>query len=234
MYSYGGDRPEGGDPEDMSSEQTPEFQPALKVSDRARAMVVDVRASETDADRLALWLEVNGVAGSSYTYDMYFEAATDAGPDDLVQHDDELTVVIPEASVEKIRGATLDVSGEGQDAGMVIINPNSPPPSGSPAMGGRPPADLSGDVAQRVVAVLERQINPSIAAHGGRADLVAIEESIAYLRLSGGCQGCGLAKVTLSQGIEVAITDAIPEVTSVVDVTDHASGSNPYYEPAKK
>jgi Fe/S biogenesis protein NfuA len=101
-------------------------------------------------------------------------------------------------------------------------------------MGGRPPADLSGDVAQRVVAVLESQINPSIAAHGGRADLVAVEESTAYLRLSGGCQGCGLAKVTLSQGIEVAITDAIPEVTSVVDVTDHASGDNPYYEPAKK
>jgi Fe/S biogenesis protein NfuA len=151
-----------------------------------------------------------------------------------VQHDDELTVVIPEASVEKIRGATLDVSGAGDDAGMVIVNPNTPPPSGSPAMGGRPPADLSGDVAQRVVAVLESQINPSIAAHGGRADLVAVEESTAYLRLSGGCQGCGLAKVTLSQGIEVAITDAIPEVTSVVDVTDHASGDNPYYEPAKK
>jgi Fe/S biogenesis protein NfuA len=218
----------------MSSEQTPEFQPVLKVTDRARAMVLGVRASETDAERLALWLEISGVAGSNYTYDMYFEAATDAGPEDLVQHDDELTVVIPEASVEKIRGATLDVSGEGQDAGMVIINPNSPPPSGSPAISDRPPADLSGDVAQRVVAVLERQINPSIAAHGGRADLVAVEDSTAYLRLSGGCQGCGLAKVTLSQGIEVAITDAIPEVTSVVDVTDHASGSNPYYEPAKK
>jgi Fe/S biogenesis protein NfuA len=101
-------------------------------------------------------------------------------------------------------------------------------------MGDRPPADLSGDVAQRVVAVLDRQINPSIAAHGGRADLVAVEDATAYLRLSGGCQGCGLAKVTLSQGIEVAITDAIPEVTSVVDVTDHASGDNPYFEPAKK
>jgi Fe/S biogenesis protein NfuA len=220
--------------EDMSSQQTPEFQPVLKVSDRARAMVLEVRASETDGDRLALWLEVSGVAGSNYTYDMYFEAAADAGPDDLVQHDDELTIVIPEASVDKVRGATLDVSGAGEDAGMVIINPNSPPPTGSPAMGDRPPADLSGDVAQRVVAVLDRQINPSIAAHGGRADLVAVEDATAYLRLSGGCQGCGLAKVTLSQGIEVAITDAIPEVTSVVDVTDHASGDNPYFEPAKK
>ena len=74
-----------------------------------------------------------------------------------------------------------------------------------------------------------------IAMHGGRADLVAVDEDgVAYLRLSGGCQGCGLAAVTLSQGIEVALRDSVPEVVSVVDVTDHASGANPFYEPAKK
>jgi Fe/S biogenesis protein NfuA len=85
-----------------------------------------------------------------------------------------------------------------------------------------------------VVQVLERQINPSIAAHGGHAELVAVEDEVAYLRLSGGCQGCGMATVTLSQGIEVAIRDAVPEITRVVDVTDHASGDNPYFEAAKK
>ncbi|MGH9299755.1 MAG: NifU family protein, partial [Acidimicrobiales bacterium] len=76
--------------------------------------------------------------------------------------------------------------------------------------------------------------NPQIAAHGGFADLVAYEEGTAYVRMLGGCQGCGLASVTLSQGITVAIQDAVPEVTSVLDVTDHASGENPYYEAAKK
>jgi Fe/S biogenesis protein NfuA len=98
----------------------------------------------------------------------------------------------------------------------------------------RPAADLSGAVAQAVMQVLEEQINPAIASHGGRAELVAVEDSIAYLRLSGGCQGCGMASVTLSQGIEVAILDTVPEITEVVDVTDHASGSNPYFESAKK
>jgi Fe/S biogenesis protein NfuA len=97
-----------------------------------------------------------------------------------------------------------------------------------------PVGDLSGDVAQRILQVLEESINPAIASHGGRADLVAVEEEIAYLRLSGGCAGCGLAAVTLSQGIEVAIRDAVPEIDRVVDVTDHAAGTNPYYEPAKK
>ena len=89
-------------------------------------------------------------------------------------------------------------------------------------------------MAQRILQVLEHQINPSIASHGGRADLVAVEDDIAYLRLSGGCQGCGMASVTLSQGIEVAIKDNVPEILNVVDVTDHAQGANPYYEAAKK
>ncbi len=141
---------------------------------------------------------------------------------------------MPAQSLDRLRGAVLDLSQDEDGAGMVIRNPNRPPPSPrSPAMSG-PPPDLSGDVAQRLIQVLEEQINPAIAAHGGRADLVAVEGDTAYLRLSGGCAGCGLAAVTLSQGIEVAIRDGVPEIVNVVDVTDHASGSNPYYEAAKK
>ncbi|MBO0713433.1 MAG: NifU family protein [Acidimicrobiales bacterium] len=208
----------------------PTFSPVLRVSDAARAMVLEARTGEADGDKLALWLEVTGVGDGAYTYDLYFQSPADAGPGDAVQHHDELVVVVPEASVSKLQGATLDVAGEDDEAGMVVINPNTP----SPPIVSRPPADLSGEVAQRVLTVLETQVNPSIAAHGGRADLVAVEEGTAYLRLSGGCQGCGLASVTLTQGISVAISDSVPEVTNVVDVTDHQSGTNPYYEPAKK
>jgi len=89
-------------------------------------------------------------------------------------------------------------------------------------------------VVAKVVEVLAVQINPQIAAHGGFAELVAVDGSIAYLRMGGGCQGCGMAAVTLSQGIEVAILDSVPEITEVVDVTDHAGGTNPYYQAAKK
>jgi Fe/S biogenesis protein NfuA len=128
-------------------------------------------------------------------------------------------------------GARLDWSEEGE-GGLVIVNPNTPPRP--QAFAERPEVDLSSDLAQRVLAVLDAQVNPSIAMHGGHADLVAVDEGIVYVRLSGGCQGCGLASVTLSQGIEVALRDSVPEIVSVVDVTDHASGSNPFYEPAKK
>jgi Fe/S biogenesis protein NfuA len=205
--------------------------PVLRVTDAALAMVREVRASEDGEESLALWVEVGGSSGDAYTYDMYFQAAADAQPEDWSAEPNGLALVVPSDSIEKIRGAVLDVS----DGGMVIENPNHPraPVAASPAMAG-PPADLSGDVAQRILQVLEQQINPSIAAHGGRADLVAVEDAAAYLRLSGGCAGCGMATVTLSQGIEVAIRESVPEITQVIDVTDHAAGRNPYYEAAKK
>ena len=197
--------------------------PLVTVTDAAREKILEVRAGESDPDALALWLEVSGLQCAAYTYDMYFQRLDEAGPDDGVQRHDDLSIVIPHASLDKTRGSTLDLS----DGGMVLQNPNSP----SPAVGAtRPPSDLSGDVAQRVLQVLDEQINPAIAAHGGQAELVAVEDGVAYLRLGGGCQGCGLATVTLSQGIEVAILDAVPEVTQVLDVTDHASGTNPYFE----
>ena len=224
----------------MSDPNAAAPEPVLKITDQARQKVLELRADEQDPDTLALWLEVNGVAGGSYTYDMYFQAIADAGAGDAVQRHDDLSVVIPASSLDRVRGSTLDLS-RGPQGGMVIINPNSPapaaaPPSASPAVGGTPPpaADLTGDVAQRVMQVLESHINPSIASHGGHAELVAVEDDVAYLRLSGGCQGCGMATVTLSQGIEVAIRESVPEITRVVDVTDHASGANPYFESAKK
>ena len=214
--------------------QEPDAGPVLRVSEAALGRVLELRANETDADTLALVVEVTGTSGDSYTYDLYFQALADARPVDWVSEAGELTIVVPASSIDRMRGALLDLSRDVEQGGMVIQNPNHPePPRASPAITG-PPPDLSGDVAQRVLAVLEQQINPSIAAHGGRADLVAVEVDTAYLRLSGGCAGCGLAAVTLSQGIEVAIFGAIPEVTKVVDVTDHAAGTNPYYEPAKK
>jgi Fe/S biogenesis protein NfuA len=203
----------------------------LTVTPAARSVVLDARAQETDADRLALWVEVTGSRDGAYTYDIYFQVAGDAAEADAVDGDDELRVVVPQSSVARLGGARLDWSDEGE-GGLVILNPNTPPRTD--VFAGRPPGDLTGDMAQKVLAVLEEQVNPSIAMHGGRADLVAVEEDIVYLRLSGGCQGCGLATVTLSQGIEVALRDALPEIESVVDVTDHASGANPFYEAAKK
>jgi Fe/S biogenesis protein NfuA len=196
------------------------------------AKVVEVRASETDPESLVLWVEVSGQQAGAFTYLMEFRTEADLDDDVAIQHHDDVSVAIPADSVDQLRGATLELSG----GGMVMQNPNRPEIA-SPFSGRdphQPAPDLSGDVPQRVMQVLDEQINPAIASHGGYAELVAVEDSIAYLRLAGGCQGCGMASVTLSQGIEVAILDHVPEITEVIDVTDHASGDNPYYEAAKK
>lgn len=216
-----------------SESAAPNASPVLELTKSALKKVLQLRADEPEAGSLALWVQIGGVNGSAYSYEMFFQAASDAAPDDWTNTQGELTVVVPAASVAEMTGSVLDMNRDLLAGGMVIRNPNTPPAPRSPLMAG-PLPDLTGDVAQRVAQVLEAQINPSIASHGGRADLVAVEADVAYLRLSGGCAGCGMAAVTLSQGIEVAITQSVPEIARVVDVTDHASGTNPYYEPAKK
>ena len=217
----------------MSDQQ----QPVITVTDAAREKALWFRSRDQQPERLALWLEVTGASQGKYTYNMYLEELAKAKPADAVQHHDDLAVVIPEASVEPLRGAVLDREGDLETGGIIVRNPNSPQPAGSPLAGGAAlpeNADLTGDVAQRVMQVLDQHINPQIASHGGRAQLVAVEDDTAYLKLGGGCQGCGMASVTLSQGIEVAIKQMVPEITKVVDVTDHAGGTNPYFEASKK
>jgi Fe/S biogenesis protein NfuA len=201
----------------------------MTVTAAAVEKAVMVRARETDPERYALWVEVTGVQGGEFAYDLSLQPLEEAPADAHVTDLGRIALVIPAGSVELLRGATLDRQGDLATGGLVIHNRAPSPAIGVPAT-----ADLSGDVAQRLIQVLEGQINPAIAAHGGSAELVAVEEDTAYLRLGGGCVGCGMVSVTLRQGIEVALREAVPVITRVIDVTDHASGTNPYYEPAKK
>ncbi len=84
-----------------------------------------------------------------------------------------------------------------------------------------------------VQRVITERINPSVAGHGGYIALVDVQGDTAYIRLEGGCQGCGMADVTLKQGVEVEIVDAVQGIGRVLDVTDHAEGTNPYYQPGE-
>jgi Fe/S biogenesis protein NfuA len=215
------------------SEDREDVLPVLAITPEGRATVLEVLTNESESDTLALWLEISGESNGAYSYDMYFQALADAAAGDIVQHDDDLPVVVPQASAGRLQGATLDfVTDASAEGGLVIVNPNTPPAPTLQGLRSTPEVDMSDPLAQRVVSVLDEQVNPSIAAHGGRADLVAVEDASVYLRLSGGCQGCGMAKATLTQGIEVILREAIPELANIVDVTDHADGTNPYYEPA--
>jgi Fe/S biogenesis protein NfuA len=209
------------------------MEPPLAITEKAQQKVLGFREGVPDSERQAMWVEVTGVQNGEWTYNISLKPLDGAGPEDSLQYSDDLGIVVPEADIDKLQGATVDWSDDLMSGGLLVVNPNKPDPA-SPAIGGRPAVDLSGPVPQRVMQVIAEQINPAIAAHGGSAELVAVEEDTAYVRLGGGCVGCGMASVTLGQGIEVAIIEAVPEVRQVVDVTDHASGTNPYFEAAKK
>ena len=103
---------------------------------------------------------------------------------------------------------------------------------GPPAVGGRAMSEGTA-LKDKVQELLDTAINPAVAGHGGYIELIDVKDSTVYIRMSGGCQGCGAADVTLKAGIERMIFEEIPEVTEVLDTTDHASGSNPYYAPSK-
>lgn len=197
----------------------------LEISSEAVEAILGMRANEPDADELALTVAITGVRDLQFVYELTFIPLTDADDEDVLQQFGDLPVVTRADSARRLEGATITV----RDGGLAIDNSNSPSPQIAPAQG-----TTEGPVADRVRAVLENQINPAIAAHGGFAELVSVEDNTAFLRMGGGCQGCSIAQVTLTQGIEVAIKDAVSEINHVVDVTDHAAGTNPYYESAKK
>jgi Fe/S biogenesis protein NfuA len=203
----------------------------LTISDAALAKVLVIVDAEGADEELALVLAIAGAEGTEFTYSMHMTPINRLDEDDTVERHGDLVVAFPIGSVENLRGATLEMSKNLLQPGLSIENPNSPSPE---IIGDGPPPDLSGPVAEQVDHVLRTQINPSIAAHGGVAELVAVEDGIAYVRLGGACQGCGLADVTLSQGIETTIVSTVPEVHKVIDVTDHNQGDNPYYEQSKK
>jgi Fe/S biogenesis protein NfuA len=204
----------------------------LTLTDEARNVVTDALHAEEHAETLALYVEVTGTRGAGYSYDLYFSDRADAPEGAAIGSDGGVTIVVPPKSVERLRGSRLEFANEG-GGGLVLVNPNVPTPE---EMNPGVPADIlamgiTGPLATLAIDVLESSVNPAIAAHGGRADLIALDEEkkIAYLKLSGGCQGCAMSRLTLSQGIETQLIEAIPELTGVIDVTDHASGENPFY-----
>ena len=152
----------------------------------------------------------------------------------------ELHLLWSEESVT-ISGETVTVTrndyGEWPDlarrAGAAIraqLQTGAPPVAAS-ALEGMPGAD---EIRARVQQLLEQEINPAVASHGGWVELLGVEGNDVFLQLGGGCQGCGMADVTLKQGIETLLREEIPELGEVLDQTDHAAGRNPYYAQSKK
>ena len=196
----------------------------ITITDRAHEQILELRAAEDDGDGLGLRIEVTGVRGADFMYDLAFEPLAECADDDHRYDDRGLTVVIPADSVANLRGATLDLPSNEAQGGLVLRNPNRP---ATPRLGD--PIELTGSTEDKVRQLLDQQINPALASHGGYATLVKVDGDIAHVSMGGGCQGCAVSAMTLRDGIQAAILANIPEITEVVDTTDHAAGENPFY-----
>ena len=127
-----------------------------------------------------------------------------------------VSVYVDPSSAALLRGAELQYVDSLSGGGFKFENPNRP-------------ALLATPLAARVQQVLDDEINPGVASHGGRVSLVKVEDDRVFIRFGGGCQGCGMVDVTLRDGVIGTLQRSVPEISEVLDTTDHESGDNPYY-----
>jgi Fe/S biogenesis protein NfuA len=193
----------------------------ITISEAAVAKLKELRDAEADAESLGLRLEIASVVGNEFRYDLSFDEFRKAAFTDEVRTHDGLKVIIPQRDLPNLRAAVLDYN----DAqGLVLRNPNTPPP---PSVEGLVSDD---DLAGKVRALVTEQVNPALAAHGGFVTFVGHDnEGTAYFTMGGGCHGCSMSTATMLDGVQTMLSEALPEITKVRDLTDHATGENPYY-----
>ncbi|MEJ6512671.1 MAG: NifU family protein [Actinomycetota bacterium] len=198
----------------------------LTVAPDALGRVLEIRDTEEDPGSICLRVEITGSAGVDYTYDLGWATISELDAEDDLSVQGGLSVVVAANSIDTMRGAMLDLPRASSQGGFVIKNPNRPAPVNP--LEGRD-IELTGDIPDKVTQLLEEVINPGLAQHGGFAALVGVDDTTVFLTMGGGCQGCAMSAATLRDGITASIYESIPEVTDVVDVTDHNAGDNPFY-----
>src|SRR5436305_846156 len=207
----------------------PTSQPAarlvLNITPQAHRQLTAVLARQPQA--AALRILVKNPGGIPPQYDMALEPADAVRQGDAVVDADGLRVMVDPDSLPAVEGATVDFRDDPLQPGFVVNPPAAPRIQMPDAF------DTADPLAIQVQAVLEHHVNPGIASHGGRAELVGVKDDVVYVAMGGGCQGCSMAAVTLKQGIEQILKQMIPSIKAVVDATDHAHGNNPFYTAEK-
>jgi Fe/S biogenesis protein NfuA len=205
-------------------EAVAETKPQVAFTPTAHQQLAAVLRRQAEPAALRILVKNPGVEPPQY--DMALEPANTTRPGDTVIDADGLQLLVDAQSLPAVDGATIRFSDDPLQPGFPVepahahVHTSAEIPS---------EFDESNPLAIQVESVLQHHVNPSIAAHGGRAELVGVKDDVVYVALGGGCQGCSMASVTLKQGIEQILRQAIPRIRAVIDATDHALGSNPFY-----
>jgi Fe/S biogenesis protein NfuA len=208
-------------PGETSQDGAVTSEPIVTITPAAHAELVKLRDEEPDADQLGLRLAIASAPGEDFRYDLSFDEFLTAAFTDEVRTHDGLKVIVPGADLELLRGATLDYN---DNQGLVIRNPNRPT---APTVEGLTSDD---PLSAEIEAMITGEVNPALAAHGGFVSYVGHDgEGTAYLTMGGGCHGCSMSKMTMLDGVQTMLSEAIEGVERVKDLTDHTTGENPFY-----
>ena len=186
----------------------------LTITDKAQEMLGEFADSADEGVELILRVEIVGRGPKGFQYDLQFVGREDAKEDDIELDIDGMSVLVAARSAQYLEGTTLDYKETLMGGGFSFDNPN--------------PLWVD-ELSKAVAEIIASEVNPVVASHGGHVDLVGVDDGKAIIAFGGGCQGCGMVDVTLKQGVEVMIKDSVPGISEVVDATDHAAGTNPFY-----
>ena len=152
-------------------------------------------------------------------YSIQFIELSDTLAENISIDFENIPVLVSKEVIPYLEGTEVDLNDKGE---LEAFNPSMSI------------TEISGSVEEQIQHVLDEEVNPMVASHGGVVSLLEVKDHNAYLEFGGGCQGCGMIDVTLKQGVEVMIKAQIPDIEAIYDVTDHAGGTNPYYQPSEK
>jgi Fe/S biogenesis protein NfuA len=192
----------------------------ITVTEAAKKEVVNLIRNQESAI-VGVRVKAEAVSPLQANYRLAFVASGQEDEEDDVTPFDGFNVYIDTESAPYAQDIILDFVDGLMGRGFKIENPNKVPPH------------LKGTTAEKIQNIIDEKINPSVAMHGGHISLIDVRDNKAYIQFGGGCQGCGMVDVTLKQGVEVLIKEGVPEIEEILDVTEHADGSNPYYQPSK-
>ena len=196
-------------------------EPIIEITPAALTKLRQLRDAEPDADKLGLRLEIASAPGEDFRYDLSFDEFLTAAFTDEVRTHDGLKVITPSRDRELLQGAVLDHT---DSQGLVIRNPNRPAP---PVVEGLTSDD---ELSAAIETMIADEVNPALAVHGGFVSYVGHDgEGTAYLTMGGGCHGCSMSRLTMLDGVQTMLSEAIDGVQRVKDLTDHTTGENPYY-----
>ena len=191
----------------------------IEITDSAKRFLNEL-VEKQDEPGLGLRLRVTAPGTSAANCELIFCGVGENQDDDQLMRVGELSLFVESASTEWLIDAEIDYHQE-QTGGRLNIR--------APKIKGQAPA-ADAALVEQVAWLIDTEINPSLASHGGHVTLVDVSAAgVVSLQFGGGCQGCGMAGVTLQNGIEKTLTEKLPAVTAVIDATDHALGKNPYY-----